>query len=178
MFHNELRWVLGRDERLSEDFVNDVYYDVDLQEAKRNPSGLPEALSADLYLLSQIFPPSECEGYWFRGHWSCYEFGRWMLAAHVQKNRSYYKKLAKKNSRFVPCSNKKNGCQETFEKLKILDDVIAKHEKECIYRLVPCLNNGNGCKEKVTFQNVIPHFEEKHAKYSGVPLRRQVSLRI
>ena len=87
-------------------------------------------------------------------------------------------KLAKKNSRFVPCSNKKNGCQETFEKLKILDDVIAKHEKECIYRLVPCLNNGNGCKEKVIFSNLIPHFEDVHARYTGVPLQHRVSLRI
>ena len=62
--------------------------------------------------------------------------------------------------------------------MKILDDVIAKHEKECIYRVVPCLNNGNGCKEKVIFSNLIPHFEDMHARYTGVPLRHQVSLRI
>jgi len=155
--HNELRFALKKDERLSEDFVNDVYYDVDLQEAKRNPSGLPMALPADLYLQSQIYPKSECVRI------LDFEFRMLVLAV-------------KQYSRLVPCSNKKNGCQETFKNLKI--DVIAKHEEDCRYRLVPCLNNGNGCKEKVIFDNVIQHFEDMHARYTGVPLQHQASLRI
>ena len=36
--HHELRGILEEDKCLSKDFINDVYYDVDLMEAKRNPS--------------------------------------------------------------------------------------------------------------------------------------------
>ena len=181
--HHELRGILDEDERLSEDFVNDVYYDVDLIEAKRNPSGLPKAISAEEYLLKQIYGWGKyCESYEeFAKRYpeegtkvssknennGCLEI-QWELFNEnlLEDDESDY--------RLLPCHNKNNGCQETH----FLNDVIFDHEKECMYRLVHCINNGNGCTEKVTFNNVIPHFEEKHAKYSGVPLRRQVSLRI
>ena len=66
----------------------------------------------------------------------------------------------------ISCKHKKNGCQETFSESEL------DHEDECIFRVVPCPWNAIivsvKCEAKVTFQNVIQHFKESHAKMKSM----------
>ena len=74
---------------------------------------------------------------------------------HCEWTEEFLKKIKGLKS---SCKNAKNGCKEAFD-----ENALEEHESDCVYRLVPCMANALGCNEKVIFQNVIQHYEQKHA---------------